>query len=302
MSAAGVSIEMTRSAGDSERFARDSSFAIMVNGLPGAMASEVARVVVERGLTLAPKALTGPSVPASSAKFGEAAVELVAPDSAEDALMDMLAKYPSLICIDYTHPSSANPNAALYARLGVSYIMGTTGGDEAKMRADLTDSAAFALIAPNMGKQIVAFQAAMRIMAEQFPGAFRGYSLKVTESHQSTKADTSGTAKAVVASLNAMGAGPLEVSEIEKLRTASESIGRLGVPEEAVNSGHAFHTYRLESADGTVAFEFKHNVVGRRVYAEGTVDAALFLAERRAASDSQRVFNMIDVLRAGAMR
>lgn len=44
----------------------------------------------------------------------------------------------------------------------------------------------------------MAFQAAMDIMAQNFPGAFAGYSLKVTESHQSSKVDTSGTAKAIV--------------------------------------------------------------------------------------------------------
>ena len=34
-------------------------------------------------------------------------------------------------------------------------------------------------------------------MARDFPGAFAGYKLEVTESHQKTKADTSGTAKAM---------------------------------------------------------------------------------------------------------
>lgn len=53
--------------------------------------------------------------------------------------------------------------------------------------------------------QVVAFQAMMQYMAENFPGAFAGYELSVTESHQNTKVDTSGTAKAVVASLQKMG-------------------------------------------------------------------------------------------------
>lgn len=43
-------------------------------------------------------------------------------------------------------------------------------------------------------------QAMMDMMATSFPGAFAGYKLRVIESHQSTKKDTSGTAKAVVAS------------------------------------------------------------------------------------------------------
>jgi hypothetical protein len=44
--------------------------------------------------------------------------------------------------------------------------------------------------------QVVAFQAVMELMGEKFPGAFAGYDLRVIESHQSSKRDTSGTAKA----------------------------------------------------------------------------------------------------------
>ena len=51
-----------------------------------------------------------------------------------------------------------------------------------------------------------------------------------------------------------------------------------------------------------VTLEFKHNVCGREVYAEGTVDAAIFLARKIAEGSEQRLFNMIDVLSAGAMR
>jgi 4-hydroxy-tetrahydrodipicolinate reductase len=71
------------------------------------------------------------------------------------------------------------------------------------------------------------------------------------------------------------------------------------VPEEALE-GHAFHTYRLSAPDGTVELVFKHNVVGRQIYAEGTVDAVAFLAARIAERAERRVYTMVDVLSAGA--
>lgn len=37
------------------------------------------------------------------------------------------------------------------------------------------------MIAPNMCKQIVAFQATMQHMAENFPGAFDGYTMEIKE-------------------------------------------------------------------------------------------------------------------------
>ncbi len=75
----------------------------------------------------------------------------------------------------------------------------------------------------------------------------------------------------------------------------------MGVPEAAL-AGHAFHTYQLLSPDGSVAFEFQHNVCGRTIYAEGTVDAALFLARQVEAGAAQTLYSMVDVLGAGAMR
>ncbi|KAA8496385.1 putative 4-hydroxy-tetrahydrodipicolinate reductase 2, chloroplastic [Porphyridium purpureum] len=283
---------------------RSDELCVMVNGVPGPMATEVARAVLRRKLPLVPFALTGPSVAQHEASIdGSSEVKLVKPDAARSVLKQIKAARPNVVCVDYTHPSSANANASLYAECGVCYVMGTTGGDADAMRREVADKAGmFAVVAPNMAKQIVAFQAAMKIMAEQFPGAFEGYTLTVVESHQSTKADTSGTAKAVVASFKQLGLD-FDVDQIEKVRDPEQSISRMRVPADAVSSGHAFHTYHLSSPDGSVHFEFQHNVAGRRVYAEGTVDAVQFLDRQRGSgSASQTVFDMIDVLRSGSMK
>jgi 4-hydroxy-tetrahydrodipicolinate reductase len=46
----------------------------------------------------------------------------------------------------------------------------------------------------------------------------------------------------------------------------------------------------------------EHNVCGREIYAEGTVDAAAFLAGVATHREpKQRHYNMVDVLQAGAM-
>ena len=75
----------------------------------------------------------------------------------------------------------------------------------------------------------------------------------------------------------------------------------MGVPEAHI-PGHAFHTYTVTSSDGSVVLEFKHNVCGREVYAEGTVDAVIFLSRQIEAGKEQKFYSMIDVLTAGAMR
>jgi 4-hydroxy-tetrahydrodipicolinate reductase len=216
-------------------------------------------------------------------------------------MKDVLGQYPGLIVIDYTLPSAVNSNGHFYCEHNVPFVMGTTGGDREKLLADTQEAGIFAVISPQMGKQVVAFQAMMEHMASTFPGAFAGYTLEVTESHQRTKADTSGTAKAIVESFKALGAADFSVEMIKKVREEREQIEGMGVPRKYLD-GHAFHTYRLKSSDGTVRFEFQHNVCGRTIYADGSVDAALFLHDKISKGGEPTVYNMVDVLRAGSMR
>lgn len=288
-----------------------SDLAVMVNGVPGRMATAVAEEVLNRGLILAEEALTGPDMATESIRVGESTVRLYKPTDHAECLKRMKAKYERLIAVDYTTPTAANINVASYCASGVSFVLGTTGGDEKRMNMDIDIASSkggdvYAVIAPNMGKQIVAFQAMMKLMSEEFPGCFTGYKLKVTESHQSTKLDTSGTAKAVIKSFNSLGVDKFDVGQVRKVRTAHESMQDMKVPAKFVTAGHAFHTYRVESREGDVAFEFQHNVCGRQLYAAGTVDAVVFLDRKKreqGVNDKEKkvVFNMIDILRGGNM-
>lgn len=269
---------------------------------------ETGAACLRRGIVVAEVALTGSSGVDSCAVGEEGEekrnVQLIGrqdPEGQRQAVAGMQAKYGSrLIIVDVTHPSAVNANSELYAEKQCPFVMGTTGGDRAKLMKVTEESETFAVIAPNMCKQIVAFQATMERMARDFPGAFGGYDMSLVESHQSTKADTSGTAKALVASFNKLGVNKFDVEDIQKIRNP-EAQKDLGVPEEALR-GHAWHTYTLTSSDGSVKFQFQHNVCGRSTYAEGVADAVEFLAEKIVTGSRKRCFSMIDVLSAGKMR
>jgi 4-hydroxy-tetrahydrodipicolinate reductase len=287
--------------------ASPSSITVMVNGLAGAMGNEISRACLRRGFALAPLSMTG----RSNATLDECEIQegdkivkvkLVGPgDGHKKVVADMQAKYgKGLIIIDFTHPTAVIPNADIYAELKCPFVMGTTGGDRQKLMKVTTDSDTYAVIAPNMSKQIVAFQATFEHMASTYPNAFGGYKFELTESHQAMKADTSGTAKDMVSSFNSLGVQPFMVEDIKKVRDPQEQ-SKLGVPKEHID-GHAWHTYTLSSADGSVEFEFKHNVCGRRTYAEGVADAVQFLAGKIVAGSEKRVFSMIDVLSEGNMK
>jgi len=107
--------------------------AVMVNGVPGRMAHETACAVVRRGLDLVPYALTGPQEAEKEIDVNGVKVELIKPDGRAELLSEVKSKYPGLICVDYTHPSAANPNVKAYCNAGLSFVIGTTGGDEEQM-------------------------------------------------------------------------------------------------------------------------------------------------------------------------
>ena len=270
---------------------------VMICGMPGKMAQMVAEACAKRKHNLVPFSLTGEDL----AEFG--GFTLLKPTERDNKIASILKEYPGLIAVDYTHPSAVNGNAEFYVKHKIPFVMGTTGGDREALMNLVKNAKHSCVIAPNMAKQIVALQAMLEWTAKNFPGVFSGYNLKVVESHQKTKADTSGTAKALVKSFLTMGANvgatlrgcpSSHDGPIEMIRDEESQINKMGVPKEHLN-GHAYHTYSLDSADNSVHFEFRHNVCGREVYAEGTADAVEFLAKKISAGEG-RVFDMIDVL------
>jgi 4-hydroxy-tetrahydrodipicolinate reductase len=271
---------------------------IMINGLPGNVTKVITRQAFrDNRVHVLPYSLTGPEIDAPSVRINDTEIELIRPADRDTAINALIERQGAFISVDFTHPSAVNANAEFYCRHHLPFVMGTTGGDRDQLAAQVRSSAVSAVIAPNMAKQIVGFQAMMNYAAERFPNLFKGYRLTIRESHQAGKADTSGTAKAMVDYFNKMGV-PYTTDQIEKERDPERQRNMWGVPPEFLN-GHGWHTYTLVSADQTVKFEMVHNINGREIYGEGTLDAVAFLARKTASGSRAEVFSMIDVLEAG---
>ena len=269
---------------------------VMVNGLPGNVARTVAEHLLKDGrFELVPHSLTGPEIQESEYIIDNISVKLIQSDQRASQIEQIKQSQGAFLSVDYTHPSAVNSNAEFYCRFGLPFVMGTTGGDRKELEATVVSSSIAAVIAPNMAKQIVGFQAMMEDAANNFPDLFKGYTLNVKESHQQGKADTSGTAKAMVGYFNKLGVS-FSTDEIVMVRDPQDQKAQWGIPPEYL-SGHGWHTYTLISEDQTVRFEFTHNVNGREVYVRGTVDAILYLSEKVQAGARGKMFTMIDVLK-----
>lgn len=203
-------------------------------------------------------------------------------------------KYENIIIVDFTIPSAVENNISLYCRQELNFIIGTTGITIEKVIKVIKNTNINAVISPNMGKQIVAIQAMFEYISNTFPKCFEGYSLRIKESHQQGKLDTSGTAKLLAGYLKELGAD-FDIEEIEKVRDPERQI-EMGIPEDYLD-GHGWHTYTLLSNDETVTIEIKHNVNGSDVYAKGTIDSIKFLNQKINEGCKGKSFSMIDVLK-----
>ena len=269
---------------------------VMINGLPGNVAKIMAESAIDdKRFNVIPFSLTGQDIQEKTFNSGSMEFQLVKPDTRGAKIKQIVSEFNPFISIDYTHPSAVNTNAEFYTRNALPFVMGTTGGDRDQLEQLVRNGSTLAVIAPNMAQQIVGFQAMMAYAAKTFPDLFKGYTLEVCESHQKGKADTSGTAKAVVTSFNQLGVN-FDVNDIQMIRDPEIQEKEWHIPKEHL-SGHGWHTYTLKAADGSALFEFKHNINGRDIYVSGTFDAVLFLNKKLSEkTPSKKLYTMIDVL------
>lgn len=269
------------------------SWQILMSGLPGPMATAVAEEIGESEWDLCPTALSSPRHSGEKMVIREKQITLFPSPPAPSPTRGR----GGVVAVDFSTPTAAVSNAEWFAECEIPFVMGTTGGDMAAINRTVMASKICAVVAPNMAIPIVALLIAFEHLAETCPDALRGHELRITESHQATKRDTSGTAKAMVKHLAALGL-PASVEAIEKIRDPERQVSEMRVPEAHLG-GHAFHRYAISAPDESLRLELRHDVVGRRVYAQGTLRAVEFLIAQMQRGKRGEVYSMRDVLTNG---
>lgn len=100
---------------------------------------------------------------------------------------------------------------------------------------------------------------------------FEGYRIKLTESHQSEKRSTPGTAVAMAQSVG------LSAEDVISVRDRKEQLTALGIPPEHLGR-HAVHSITID--DGTCRILLETRVYGSSPYADG-VSKIVFSAATR---------------------
>ena len=266
---------------------------VMISGLPGDMAAKsVQEIAKQTDMELVKYALTGPCMP-EIFESGGYTFGLVRPADRHDVLIEARKKHDGLMIVDFSK-ARMEDNARAYASHRIPFVYGGTFGNRDKLVEVVSASDVSAFAAPNFSRPLNIFPGtSLNYLAGQFPNGLKGYRALITESHQSTKADVSGTARAWTLLLEKLG---IEVDGIESVRDPKAQ-KRLGVPEEFL-PGHAYHSVSVASHDGNVRFGFFTQVDGRGTYAEEVPGIIRFLDGKIREGSKGEVFKMDDYLKS----
>lgn len=194
------------------------------------------------------------------------------------------------VLIDFTRPAGTLAHLARCSELGVKAVIGTTGFDDAQ-KAQI---AAFArhtaiMTAPNMS---VGVNVVFQLLASAARALHEGYDIEIIEAHHRHKVDApSGTALKM---------GEVVAAALGRDLKDCAVYGREGVTGERDPSTIGFATVRGGDivGDHTVLFagtgeriEITHRSSNRTAYAQGSLRAARFLADK-----ATGLFGMNDVL------
>jgi 4-hydroxy-tetrahydrodipicolinate reductase len=194
------------------------------------------------------------------------------------------------VLIDFTRPAGTLAHVRACRELGVNAVIGTTGFTEGE-KAQILDAACDIAIvmAPNMS---VGVNVTMKLLEMAAQALSTGYDIEIIESHHRHKVDApSGTALKM---------GEVIASALGRNLKDCGVFAREGVTGERDPSTIGFSSIRGGDivGDHTVLFagtgeriEITHKSASRATYAEGSLRAVRFLADRKSG-----LFDMFDVL------
>ena len=183
------------------------------------------------------------------------------------------------VLIDFTRPAGTLAHLARCRELGVKAVIGTTGFDDAQ-RAQIVEFARHnaIMMAPNMS---VGVNVVMQLLATAARALHEGYDIEIIEAHHRHKVDApSGTALKM---------GEVVAAALGRDLKDCAVYAREGVTGERDPSTIGFATVRGGDivGDHTVLFagtgeriEITHRSSSRATYAQGSLRAARFLADK----------------------
>ncbi|KAG2492910.1 hypothetical protein HYH03_008824 [Edaphochlamys debaryana] len=291
----------------------------MVNSATGKMGHAAAEAMVAAGFSLVPHSLTGMSAGVAVRGVGVRGtpIQLVGNERRQAALEAVKAAYPNMVVVDYTLAHVVEDHAQLYASNGLPFVMGTLGGDRAKIRQVVEEAGVYAVLPTPEGDQAANLYALLHSLGAALPAHFEQYRYEPIGRGQDGGALDVLSVEAegdIVRALKLLGINASE-SAVGRMRASRQQrlegnpLDREPQPTSWSKQLHtlqgrgAARACRLSvvDADGTEpapALLLRHYGLDRAAFAAGAVAAARFLAQRVAEGADKKVYDMVDVLRS----
>jgi 4-hydroxy-tetrahydrodipicolinate reductase len=194
-------------------------------------------------------------------------------------LPSLLAEHDPDVLVDFTGPESSLEYVETAAEEGVPAVVGTTGFDSSGLQRLRDASDAIPVLkATNFSRGI----AALRRVVREAVGVLPEYDIELTETHHNGKRDApSGTAKSILEDIE-------QTRQAEEAPTGERVHGREGLqPREgsevgvhARRAGDITGEHEVLLAGNHEVLSLSHRAESRGVFAEGALDAAVWLAGR----------------------
>ena len=194
------------------------------------------------------------------------------------------------VLIDFTRPEGTLAHLAACRELGVQAVIGTTGFSEAQ-KAEIADAARDIAIvmAPNMS---VGVNVTFKLLEMAAKALSTGYDIEIIEAHHRHKVDApSGTAlKMGEVIADALGRDLKECAVYAREGiTGERDPSTIGFA--AIRGGDIVGDHTVLFAGTGERIEITHKSASRATYAQGSLRAVRFLADKR-----NGLFDMFDVL------
>ena len=197
------------------------------------------------------------------------------------------------VIIDFTHPDATAGHAAIIARSGAAWVLGTTGlPAQAQQAVEQAAQKVAVVQAANFSPGVVLMLGLAARMAAALPADT--YDAEILEMHHRQKIDApSGTALAIgTAVAQGRGEAGFEPESGRHGQTGPRRPGAIGFA--SLRGGQIVGEHTLLFTAGSEQISLTHRAFDRRVYASGAVRAALWTQ-----AQAPGLYGMEDVLGLG---
>ena len=268
-------------------------YRVAVNGACGRMGKAIVRLISQDDELSLVSAFDVKNIAKDAGEvigIGKLGVSIASPEKIEDEIKE---SKPGVV-IDFTNAEASLNLVKKAAKLGVNFVIGTTGFSESMLREiedEIVKNKVNAVISPNMSIGVNIF---FKII-EDAAGMLRDYEVEILELHHDKKKDAPSGTALKIARIIAEQKGA-KLSDIVKFGRSKGMHGERSKEDifvHAIRGGDIVGEHYVLFFNDSERIELVHKAGSRDIFASGALRAAKFIAGKKGEG---KIYSMRDVL------